>query len=194
MTRTLCAPAVLTLVALLGLSASASATPVNCPGAAEPTATRQFTLDTTPSASCLLYGSGNISGSGDAVNAAGWTTLDKSDDNTTGLHDGWLTITGQGTTSGTFSINPAAWLNYGSIAIGFKAGVNLDPDWAVFQIFSPALGGNWSISPNTGGALSHAVLYAKDPQTPPPSVPEPTSMVLLGSGLVGLATRLRKRA
>jgi hypothetical protein len=28
---------------------------------------------------------------------------------------------------------------------------------------------------------------------PPPTVPEPTSMVLLGSGLVGLATRLRRR-
>src|SRR5262245_38766642 len=186
MMRTLCAPAVLTL--LLGWSASASATPVNCPGTAQ-TTDREFTLDTTPTASCLMFGTGNLSGSGDVVNAAGWITVDKSDDTTTGTHDGWLTITGQGTTSGTFAINPLAWSTYGTILLALKSGEGqLDPDWAVFQLAAGTLSGTWAISGDQ--ALSHANLYGDD--APPPSVPEPTSMLLLGTGLIGVATRLRR--
>jgi hypothetical protein len=181
------APAALTL--LLGLSASASAIPVNCPGSL-PTTDREFTLDTTPTAVCQAFGTGNINGNNDVVNQAGWTTLDKSDDNTTGILDGYLTITGSGTTSGTFAINPLAWASFGSLALGFKSGEGqLDPDWAVFTLLPNATSGTWSIS--GAQSLSHANLYGRD--AAPPTVPEPTSMLLLGTGLVGLATRLRRR-
>ncbi len=187
MLRRLCAPAVLTLL-ILGWSASASATPVNCPGTAA-TTDREFTLDTAVAATCYQYGTGNLNGSGDAINALGFVTLDKSDDNTTGTHDGWLTITGQGTTSGTFTISPLAWTSYGTILLALKSGEGvLNPDWAVFSLASGTLSGNWSISGNQ--ALSHSNLYGGDPTTIP--TPEPTSMVLLGTGLIGVAARMRR--
>jgi len=188
MLRNLSAAAVLTFL-LLGLSASASATPVNCPGTAV-TTDREFTLDTAVAAVCYQYGTGNLNGSGDAINTLGWTTVDKSDDTTTGTHDGWLTITGTGTTSGTFTINPLAWTTYGSLALALKSGEGaLDPDWAVFTLAYGTLTGTWSMSGSQ--SLSHANLYGAGDPTPP-SVPEPTSMLLLGTGLIGVATRLRR--
>jgi hypothetical protein len=139
---------------------------------------------------CYQYGTGNLNGNGDVINALGFTTIDKSDDTTTGTHNGWLTITGQGSTSGTFTINPLAWTTYGTILLALKSGEGqLDPDWAVFQLAPNTLSGSWHISGDQ--ALSHANLYGDD--APPPSVPEPTSMLLLGTGLIGVATRLRRR-
>jgi len=186
MIRRLCASAVLALV-LLGWSGSASAATVNCPGTAA-TTDREFTLDTAVAATCYQYGTGNLGGNGDFINGLGWVTLDKSDDTTTGNHDGWLTITGQGTTSGTFTIDPTAWTTYGTILFALKSGEGqLDPDWAVFTLAFGTLTGNWSLSGNQ--SLSHANLYGGGDPLP---APEPTSMVLLGTGLLGLAARMRR--
>jgi hypothetical protein len=186
-------PAALVAATLvLGAANSAQAVVVFCPGTASAT-DREFAIDTTVAASCLASGTGNISGNGDALNALGYTTLDKSDDNTTGALEGALTITGSGGLSGTFSISAAA-AAFGQLVIAFKSGEGqLDPDWAAFLLPAGVLSGTWSIS--GAQALSHANLYGNgNGEVPPPptQTPEPMSAVLLGSGL--LVTRLLKRA
>src|SRR5215218_9158990 len=82
--------------ALTTVPVTADAAVISCPGSAA-TTDREFTLDTTPAATCLAFGSGSISGNMDAVNALGYVTLDKSDDTTSGALNGALTITGTGT-------------------------------------------------------------------------------------------------
>jgi hypothetical protein len=188
----LCAPAMLTL--FLAWTGSASAAPVLCPGTPG-TGDREFMVDTTPSATCLAYALGNISGNGDAVNDLGLVTLDKSDDGTDGLLQGALSITGAGSTSGTFTISPLAWASYSQLVIAFKAGDGqLDPDWAAFLLLPNASFGTWSISGQQ--SLSHANLYGGELLGTPrgvPEIPEPTSMLLLGSGLAALAAHRRRR-
>jgi hypothetical protein len=175
---------------VLGAANSAQAVVVFCPGTAS-TGDREFAIDTAVAASCLASGVGNLSGNGDAINDLGYTTLDKSDDNTSGTLDGALTITGSGGLSGTFTISPAA-AAFGPLVIAFKSGEGvLDPDWAAFLLPAGVLSGTWSIS--GAQSLSHANLYGGGEVPPPPTqTPEPMSAVLLGSGL--LVTRLLKRA
>jgi len=174
---------------VLGAANSAQAVVVFCPGTGTVT-DREFALDTVVAATCLTSGTGNINGNGDALNGLGYTTLDKSDDNTSGVLDGALSITGGGGLSGTFTISAAA-AGFGPLVIAFKSGEGvLDPDWAAFLLPAGVLSGSWSISGAQG--LSHANLYGGDEPPPPTQTPEPMSAVLLGSGL--LVTRLLKRA
>src|SRR4051812_31837165 len=93
----------LALSLVLGASSSAFAGLLSCPGTLA-TTDREFTIDIAGTASCLATASGNLSGDNDAINALGYITLDKSNDDTTGLTPfNWLTITSSGTTNGTFS-------------------------------------------------------------------------------------------
>ena len=87
-------------------AASASPVTVSCPGA------RVFSITTDPgTAGCYLTGTGNINANGDALNALGWTTIDKDetpDENW--LNDAWFSVAGIGGNGGptvTFTISPA---------------------------------------------------------------------------------------
>ncbi len=190
--------AVVAFATIAGSSVNAATCPPS-PSGSE----RVFTLTPdTGSASCLLYGTGNLNGSGDDVNMlfpapGNLVTLDKSDDNTTGAAEGALTFTPPTSgTSGTWSINTAIAAGYTSFVIAWKTGVGqLDPDWAAFSVFN-ALTGSWAVSGNQ--ANSHANLYGVlDPNSGNnnPVVPLPAALPLFLSalGVFGLLGWRRKR-
>ena len=185
-----------------GLALDASAGPVTCP---EPSkialGVRVFTLTTEPTATCLDYGPGNDK---DWSDLDKWSLLDKSDDIGTGF-DGWLKMSpAAGTKAGHFEVAPVAWTKYSSLVLLLKSGGSTaNPDWAAFQLAKGTLQGDWTITgleltgkrnqdqtlTDIDGSLSHASLYGQGT----PQVPEPASMLLLGTGLLGAGWLGRKR-
>jgi hypothetical protein len=175
--------------------AQAAPTQVFCPNT-EITTDREFSVTTDPgTATCLASGTGNISGNGDAINALGYVTLDKSDDATSGLFPNALTGSSNGNPngltaglSGTFSFTaPSGFFDF---VVGFKSGEGrLDPDWVAFLLPAGVRSGSWTISGQQ--ELSHVNLYAKrgDPRQ---SVPEPSTLVTVALGLALLRRAARR--
>lgn len=159
---------------------------------------RTFSVTATTVVHCLLKGTGNISGSGDAINllAPGWTTLDKSDGGGD-LLEGTLTGSPSLTSglSGTFNIAASVYSAYSRIVIAFKSGTGqLDPDWAAFELAANTLTGSWAITTGTQ-SLSHAAIYGiRNGGTPPIGTPEPATLALVGLGLLGAAALRRRRS
>ena len=196
---------ILWIFAVAGLLASvadtATAGSLTCPGTAI-TTDREHTLTlpgaSTPTGCVTGSGPNDINGNAqDVFLNAGWTFLDKDQNPDTGtgaIPESSLTITGMGTSSAHFDIASSVWSTFTEIASGFKVG-NTDPNWAVFYLPYLTLSGDWSTVPTSGGGgLSHVSLYGKQGSTPPPpAVPEPASLLLLGSGLAATAAKLRKR-
>jgi hypothetical protein len=163
----------ITFGSTVGPTGTAYAATVSCPGTAA-TTDREFSTTATPSSTCHSSGTGN-----NPATFAGYTFLDKfeSPDDNSGALDNALTITGLGTTSGTFSIVAPGWTNF---LLVFKSGEGqLNPDWAAF-LLNGAVAGLWAITGNQ--SLSHASLYAQAGNP----VPLPPALILFGSALVGL--------
>ena len=192
-----CLPSIcLAVVVSLGSAVSASASSITCAGT-----DREFSLG---DATACTQGIG-ANPDGTLINSQGgaWagSWQNEGELTTGGINDLFaITVTngtfGAGNVGGTWAINPLFWNAWGKAVISVHVGQGGgDPDWWVFLVEPGDLNGTWSyvINSGTGGGLSNLKLWGSGtPNQQLLQTPEPATLVLLGSGLVGLAFGLRR--
>jgi hypothetical protein len=168
-----------------GTSALAAPASITCVVGEDRTVTLNYD-DADATVSC--YGSGSTPpAEGTYFTDLGYTQLEKINyegDNETDSGTYITSISGLNGTSGNITLIDG--LVDAILVFKFGSG-GIEPDWIAFNV-SGDLSASWSVDPAVQ-ALSHVTLYG----TPPTSVPEPTTLALLGLGLVAVGYRARRR-
>jgi hypothetical protein len=167
--------AAMALLVVAGWFSTAQAETVLCPSSLGPGIDRQFSLTTTPAATCFDYGSGNESV------PSGYVLLSKVEDSgTEGPFPASLTVDSVGQAAGTFTFTPP--VGYTSFLLVLKDGNNDFPAWASF-LLNGATGGSWAISDEQ--ALSHMSVYGVASPVPLPAALPLLLAALAAIGLLG---------
>lgn len=174
--------------ALIALAAgwfagSANAVPLLC----EDEAVNHMFVDDSQVSSCLGAGVGNINGN---PTTDDFLTGEGSGMGLVGIGSASYTQSGSG---GTFSFSSSLWDAWSEIAIGFKFGTGNNPDeWFVYALNPTISSGSWQFVNvfGPGGGLSHIQLYG----LPGGTVPEPSTLALLGIGMLAAGFARRRKA
>ena len=87
-----------------------------------------------------------------------------------------------------------SFINYSPTFLLVKDGVAHDPIWYIFNLTNLFWNGTDTLELRGfwpgGGAISHVAIYGGEEV---PNVPEPTTMLLFGTGIAGLAAVRRRR-
>ena len=202
----------LALTTFIGFSSYASAGAMSC-GDSAGTTTRTWSFN---SAAACGHGEGNPQFSSDIENLGGLFNLGNSADWTLangiskdGDSSAWLNVSlltgnwGDKDITATWTLAAGFWQAFGNAVFTVHVGQgpqDID-DFGAFVITQGQYTGTWAFKQvnGQGGGLSNATLWTagsgtvENPQDPP-SVPEPGTLLLLGSALLGLGVRKGRKA
>lgn len=184
---------VVPVVAALGIMMASvgGASAVSCG-----TSSVTFSATANVGITCGDYGNGNDinGGGGDDPGLPGLAGFGGAGIITGFPADGALTLTGVGTTSGTWSVTAPVGFVFSSLVIALQGAVpQTNPDWAWFNLAAGTLSsltGNWSITSDNGKTLERAYIYGALAAVP---VPAGIALGATALGLLGLMGWRRKK-